>query len=94
MKATNDVRSIVGKVLTKIDERNEQINLVPETITKRLNDSSSDDLEFRPLTEQEKKEFVNSLNIKGRQESWRTDQSELHGSSRGQSERCSFNSES
>ncbi len=64
MTATNEFEGIVGTILTEIKELNEEINLVPKIITK-LN-SSSVDLEFRPLTEEEKKEFVNSLDAKGK----------------------------
>jgi len=64
MKSTNDFHGIVGAVLTEIGELLEEIDLVPKIITKRLNDSSSE--EFRPFTEQEKKEFVNSLDDKGK----------------------------
>jgi len=65
MTATNEFEGIVGTILTEIKELNEEINLVPKIITK-LNGSSSVDLEFRPLTEEEKKEFVNSLDAKGK----------------------------
>jgi len=43
--------------------------VVPETGAKQENDSSTGagDVEFRPLTEEEKKEFVNSLNAEGKQ---------------------------
>ena len=66
MKSTNDFHGIVGTVLTEIEELQEEIDLVPKIITK-LNDSSSEDFEFRPLTKKEKKEFVNSLDAKGKQ---------------------------
>jgi hypothetical protein len=60
MTATSEFESIVGTILTEIEILNEEIDLVPKIITKP-NYSSSDGLEFRPLTEEEKKEFVNSL---------------------------------
>jgi hypothetical protein len=65
MKSTNGFHGIVDTVLTEIEELREEIDLVPKIITK-LNDSSSDDFEFRPLTKKEKK-FVNSLDAKGKQ---------------------------
>jgi len=63
----NEFHDIVGTVLTEIKELNEEIDLVPKIITKQLNDSSSEDFVFRPLTKKEKKEFVNSLDANGRQ---------------------------
>jgi|SRR5262245_34931678 len=66
MTATNDFPSTIHRVLTEIEELNEEIDLVPKIITKQLNDSSSEDFEFRPLTEEEKKEFVNSLDAEGK----------------------------
>jgi len=67
MTATNDFHSVVDTALTEIEELSEEIDLVPKIITKQLNDSSSEDSGFRPLTEKEKKEFANSLDDKGRQ---------------------------
>jgi hypothetical protein len=67
MKSTNEFSNIVDTTLAEIKELNEEIDLVPKIITKQLNGSSSDDFEFRPFTEKEKKEFVNSLDAKGRQ---------------------------
>jgi hypothetical protein len=67
MKSTDDFRKVVDTVLTEIEELHEEIGLVPKIITKQLIASSSDDFGFRPLTEKEKKEFVNSLDDKGRQ---------------------------
>jgi hypothetical protein len=64
---SSDFRSIVGTVPTEVEEVNEEIDLVPKIITKQPNDSSLDDFEFRPLTEKEKKEFLNSLDAKGKQ---------------------------
>jgi hypothetical protein len=37
MTATNDLQSAVDKILTEIDELNEEIDLVPKIITKQLN---------------------------------------------------------
>jgi hypothetical protein len=65
MTATNDFQSAVDKILTEIDELNEEIDLVPKIITEQLN--YSEEFEFRSLTKKEKKEFVNSLNAKGKQ---------------------------
>jgi hypothetical protein len=65
MTATNDFQSAVGKILTEIEVLNEEIDLVPKIITKQLN--YSEDFEFRPLTKKEKKEFVNSLDARGKQ---------------------------
>src|SRR5262245_16740108 len=67
MKSTNDLQGIVGTVLTEIEGLQQEIDLVPTIITKQLNDSSSYDFEFRPLTEKEKKAFVKLLDDKGKQ---------------------------
>jgi hypothetical protein len=64
MKAKDGPLRIVDTVLAEIEELKEEIDLVPEIITKQLNDSS---FEFRPLTEEEKKQFVDSLDAKGKQ---------------------------
>jgi hypothetical protein len=66
MKVKDDVQSVVDTVLTEIGELNEEIDLVPKIITKQLK-SPSEGIEFRPLTEEEKKEFENSLDAKGKQ---------------------------
>ncbi len=66
MKVKDEVQGAVDTVLTEIEEFNEEIDLVPKIITKQLN-SSSEDIEFLPLTEEEKKEFENSLDAKGKQ---------------------------
>ena len=65
MTTTNAFPNVVDRVLTEIEELNEEIDLVPKIITKQLTDSS-DNFEFRPLTEEEKKEFVNSLDATGK----------------------------
>jgi ClpP class serine protease len=64
MKAKGGPLGVVDTVLAEIEELKEEIDLVPEIITKQLNDSS---FEFRPLTEEEKKQFVDSLDAKGKQ---------------------------
>ena len=55
MKAKDDVQSVVETVVTEIHPLNEEIDLVPKIITKNLTDSSPEHYEFRPLTEEEKK---------------------------------------
>jgi len=64
MEAKDDPLRIVNSVLTEIEELKEEIDLVPEIITKQLNDSS---FEFRPFTDEEKKQFVDSLDSRGKQ---------------------------
>src|SRR5215475_11672362 len=64
MEAKDDHLRIVNSVLTEIEELKEEIDLVPEIITKQLNDSS---FEFRPFTDEEKKQFVDSLDSRGKQ---------------------------
>jgi len=50
-------------------DRSIVFRLFPETGAKKKNDSSTGagDFEFRPLTQEEKQEFVNSLDAKGGQ---------------------------
>jgi hypothetical protein len=67
MKSTNDFHWIVDAVLTEIEELHKEIDLVPKIITKQLNDSSSEEFEFRPLTKKEKKNSRVSLDAKNRQ---------------------------
>jgi hypothetical protein len=69
-------------------------NLAQKIITKQLNDSSSEDFEFRPLTDKEKKEFLNSLDDRGRKilAELEGEPNKLRGSSRGQNELCSLTS--
>jgi len=64
MELKDDLNSVVDMVVTEIHQLEEEIDLVPETIAKQLNEPP---VEFRPLTEEEKKEFVNSLDAKGKQ---------------------------
>jgi hypothetical protein len=66
----SEVRSYgLQAVLEKIDVPADDVLVVPEIRTKQKDDSSAgaNDFEFRPLTEAEKKEFVNSLDAKGKQ---------------------------
>jgi hypothetical protein len=64
VKPKDDCNSIVDTVLVEIHELEEAIDLVPEIIAKQLNEPP---FGFRPLTEEEKKEFVDSLDAKGKQ---------------------------
>ena len=64
MTATNEFEGIVGTILTEIKELNEEINLVPKIITK-LNIHRQWILNFDHLPKK-KKEFVNSLDAKGK----------------------------
>ena len=65
MEEKDDPLRIVDTVLTEIEELKEEIDLVPQIITKQqLNDSS---FEFRPFTEEEKKQFMDSLDTRGKQ---------------------------
>ena len=52
--------------ITEIDERLDT-SIVPATKVEQTSGPSAGDFEFRPLTEEEKKEFVNSLDTKGKQ---------------------------
>ena len=70
MKANDDVRSIVGTVLTEIEEIKEQLSVVAEISEPVAADFEFQPLtefEFRPLTEEEKKEFIELLDDKGKQ---------------------------
>ena len=70
MTAKNDFQRILD---TLTEELNEQINNNIPSIgggsTEQKIDSSAgaEDFRFRPLTEEEKKEFVNSLDAQGKQ---------------------------
>jgi hypothetical protein len=66
MTAKDDFLGIVDKVLIDIEDVKGQFL---GTITKQKNDTVAGvrDFEFRPLTEEEKKEFVNSLDAQGKQ---------------------------
>jgi hypothetical protein len=62
MKANDDVHSLVGTILTEIEEIKEQLSIVAE-----VSEPVAAGFEFRPLTEEEKNEFIESLDDKGRQ---------------------------
>jgi len=62
MKANDDVHSLVGTILTEIEEIKEQLSIVAE-----VGEPVAADFEFRSLTEEEKNEFIESLDDKGRQ---------------------------
>jgi hypothetical protein len=70
MTAKNDFQRIVD---TLTEELNEQINNnIPSirggsTEQKIYSSAGAEDFRFRPLAEEEKKEFVNSLDAKGKQ---------------------------
>lgn len=66
MAAEDEILGIVDKVLIEIEDIKGQAS---ETIAEQKNDSAGGfgDLEFRPLTEEEKQEFVNSLDARGKQ---------------------------
>jgi hypothetical protein len=51
---------------TKELKEGRDTSIVPETEVEQKNDSSQRDFGFRPLTEDEKKQFVNSLNDDGK----------------------------
>ena len=77
MTAEDDLLGIVGKVLIDIEDIKGQF---PRTIAKQKNDTAAgaSDFEFRPLTEEEKEEFLNSLDDEGKR-FWRSlDQGEIH----------------
>ena len=70
MAAKNDFESFFEKIST--EEIKAQIDIVPtsfETTSEQKNDlpTGAGGFEFRPLTEEEKKEFINSLDAKGKQ---------------------------
>src|SRR5215831_7373942 len=64
MNAKNELNGIVDLVVPEIHELEEEIDPVPEMIAKQLNEPL---FEFRPLTEEEKKEFVDTLDARGKQ---------------------------
>jgi hypothetical protein len=66
MTAEDDFLGTVDKVLIEIEDIKEQF---PGTNTQQKNDSAAcaGDFDFRPLTEEEKKEFADSLGAKGNQ---------------------------
>ena len=66
MTAKDDFLEIVDKVLFEIEDIKGQS---PGIIAKQKNESATSvgDFEFRPLTEEEKQEFLNSLDDRGKQ---------------------------
>lgn len=70
MTAKTDFQRLMDNMSVEdIKGQIDNMPVVPETGAKQENDSSTGagDVEFRPLTEEEKKEFVNSLNAEGKQ---------------------------
>src|SRR5262249_28773347 len=69
MGAIDLLQRLVGKIRSgNIKPQMDNVPIAPETSTKQKNDSSAEcgDFGFRPLTEREKKEFVNSLDAKAK----------------------------
>ena len=66
MTAKDDFLGIVDKVLIDVEDVKGGF---PGTIAKKKNDTAAgvSAFKFRPLTEEEKQEFVNSLDAKGKQ---------------------------
>ena len=58
MKAQDGLQRVLDVILTEIEEIKEQVAIVPEIVA---------EFEFRPLTEEEKKEFIESVDDRGRQ---------------------------
>jgi len=70
MTANNDFQSILDTLTEEIKEQID--NSFPSTreastTQKKESSTGADDFAFRPLTEEEKKEFLNSLDAKGKQ---------------------------
>jgi hypothetical protein len=70
--ATHDFQSVLDKIPTAIEDikgEADSIPVVPVTGIKQIKGSSAlaNDFGFRPLTEEEKQEFMDSLDAKGRQ---------------------------
>lgn len=65
----DDVKGAVEKILTEIKDIKSNISTDRQTGTKQKTGSlaGGEDFEFRPLTEEEKKEFVSSLDAKSNQ---------------------------
>jgi hypothetical protein len=64
MESKEGPLGVVDTVLAEIEELKEEIDLVPEIIASQRSDPS---FEFRPFTEAEKKQFVDSLDVRGKQ---------------------------
>lgn len=63
-----DCLDLIDKIdVDAIEEQGDNLFVVSETSDKQENGASAGRFEFRPLTEKEKKEFVNSLDDRGRQ---------------------------
>ena len=72
MRAKDDIQSVLNTIPIELEERKDQVDtvpIVPAISTEQINDLSAraGDYEFRPLTEEEKKEFMSNLDAKGRQ---------------------------
>ena len=70
MAAKADFQRLLDKIGAEdVGGQINSIPVVPETGAKKKKDSSTGagDFEFRPLTQEEKQEFVDSLDAKGRQ---------------------------
>ena len=68
MTAQDDFLNFIDKIgIDGIEEQGDNPPLVPETSDKQENGPSPGHFEFRPLIEEEKKEFVNSLDARGKQ---------------------------
>lgn len=69
LPTSDDVRDVVEKVLTEIEDIKNNISADRVTVAKQKTDSiaGNQEFKFRPLTEEEKKEFVSSLDAKGKQ---------------------------
>ena len=68
MTAQDDFLNLIDKIgIDGIEEQGDNPPLVRETSDKQENGPSPGNFEFQPLIEEEKKEFVNSLDARGKQ---------------------------
>ena len=69
MTTTNDFQKIADSLTEEMKEQIDNNITSIRGVTEQENNllSGAENFEFRPLTEEEKKEFVNSLDAKGRQ---------------------------
>ena len=68
MTAQDDFLNLIDKIgIDGIEEQGDNPPLVQETSDKQENGPSPGHFEFQPLIEEEKKEFVNSLDARGKQ---------------------------
>lgn len=68
MTAQDDFLNLIDKIsIDGIEEQGDNPSLVQETSDKQENGPSTGHFEFQPLIEEEKKEFVNSLDARGKQ---------------------------